>query len=99
MPFPIPNSGGGELRIDYPALGKIMRSPGVQALLNVKATAMLAALSSSGRGWTARYTSDRAVVAITVGIRGGAENAELKYGALSDAAASAGLEIKFKGGG
>lgn len=98
MPFELPH--GGELRVDYAGLGRIMKSPGVQSVLNQRAAAMAAILNddAKGRTWVESYTTDRRVVAITVGVEGGADNAELKSGILSEAALAVGLEVKLKGG-
>jgi hypothetical protein len=99
MPFALPE--GGELRIDYAGLGLVMKSPGVQAELNRRAAAMTSILAEEAKGriWVERYTTDRAVVSVTIGIEGGAANAELKTGIISDAALRAGLEVKTRPAG
>ena len=99
MPFPLP--AGGELRIDYAGLGEMMKSPGIQAQLNQRAAVMAQILNSvaPGRIWVNNYATDRAVVAVTIGVQGSPTDVEAKNGYISDAALQAGLEVKLKPAG
>ncbi len=94
--YDLPN--GGELVLDYEAIGKLLRSPGMRGLMAEAATSIAAiALNAEGveRVWVETYTTDRGAAAVTIAVRGG-EDAELKYGILSDAALAAGLEYAQK---
>jgi hypothetical protein len=71
--------GGGELHLDYDAVGALLRSSAMQGLM------------------ADAYTTDRGAASVTIAVRGG-DDAELKYGILSDAALQVGLEYAQKGG-
>lgn len=89
---------GGELHLSYDAIGDLLRGPLMQGLMAETAN-NVAAIALAGEGvervWVDTYTTDRGAAAVTIAVRGG-ENAELKYGILSDAALSAGLEYRQK---
>lgn len=99
MPYSLP--GGGELHLDYAAIGRFLKGPAMQGLMAEQA-ANVAAIALAGEGvervWVDTYTTDRGAAAVTIAVKGG-EDAELKYGILSDAALAAGLEYAQKGGG
>lgn len=98
MPYDLP--GGGELHLDYAAIGKFLKSPGMRGLMAEAANAV-AAIALGGEGvervWVETYTTDRGAASVTIAVRGG-NDAEVKYGILSDAALSAGLEYAQKAG-
>jgi len=91
---------GGELVLDYDAIGKLLRGAPMQGLM-AEAANSVAAIALGGEGvqrvWVETYTTDRGAAAVTIAVTGG-EDAEIKYGILSDAALSAGLEYKQKAG-
>jgi hypothetical protein len=92
--------GGGELHLDYDAVGALLRSSAMQGLMADAAHAV-AAIALAGEGvervWVDTYTTDRGAASVTIAVRGG-DDAELKYGILSDAALQVGLEYAQKGG-
>lgn len=96
--YELPN--GGELVLDYAAVGKFLRSPQMRGLMGEAANA-IAAIALGGEGvervWVDTYTTDRGAAAVTIAVKGG-DDAEVKYGILSDAALQAGLEYAQKGG-
>lgn len=96
MPYQLEN--GGELHLDYDAIGKLLKGPLMQGLMAEAANAV-AAIALGGEGvqtvWVDTYTTDRGAAAVTIAVRGG-DDAEVKYGILSDAALSAGLEYRQK---
>lgn len=98
MPYAL--EGGGELVLDYQAIGTFLKSPQMRGLMQEAANAV-AVIATSGEGvervWVDTYTTDRGAAAVTIAVKGG-EDAELKYGILSDAALSAGLEYAQKAG-
>lgn len=91
---------GGELHLDYAAVGKVLRGAPMQALMADAANAV-AAIALGGEGvqsvWVDTYTTDRGAAAVTIAVVGG-DDAEIKYGILSDAALQVGLEYAQKGG-
>ncbi len=93
--------GGGELHLDYGAVGELLRSPGMQGLM-AQAAHAVAGIALGGEGvqqvWVDTYTTDRGAASVTIAVRGG-DDAELKYGILSDAALQVGLEYAQKAGG
>lgn len=90
--------GGGELVTDYAAIGKLLRGAPMQGLM-AEAAHAVAGVAGSGEGvervWVETYTTDRGAAAVTIAVRGG-DDAEVKYGILSDAALSVGLEYAEK---
>lgn len=99
MPYQLPN--GGELVLDYAAVGALLRSAGMRSLMTEMAH-RVAAIAVGGEGvervWVDSYTTDRSAAAVTIAVKGG-EDGELKYGILANAATAAGLEYSQKGGG
>ena len=91
---------GGELVLDYEAVGRFLKSRAMQGLMADAANA-IAAIALGGEGvervWVDTYTTDRGAAAVTIAVRGG-DDAELKYGILSDAALQVGLEYAQKAG-
>lgn len=91
---------GGELHLDYDAVGRFLKGPAIQGLM-AEAANSVAAIALGGEGvervWVDTYTTDRGAAAVTIAVRGG-DDAELKYGILSDAALQAGLEYAQKAG-
>lgn len=97
-PYSLPN--GGEIVLDYAAIGRFLKSPGMRGLMGEAANAVAAiALDGPGveRVWVNTYTTDRGAASVTIAVRGG-EDSEVKYGILSDAALGVGLEYAQKGG-
>ena len=96
MPYDLP--GGGELHLDYAAIGKFLKSPAMRGLMAEAANAV-AAIALDGEGvervWVETYTTDRGAAAVTIAVKGGADS-EIKYGILSDAALGVGLEYAQK---
>lgn len=98
MPYDLP--GGGELHLDYEAIGKFLKSPAMRGLMQEAANAVaITALAGEGveRTWVDTYTTDRGAAAVTIAVKGGSD-AELKYGILSDAALAVGLDYAQKAG-
>ena len=96
--YELPN--GGELVLDYGAIGRLLRGAPMQGLM-AEAAHAVAAVAIGGEGvervWVDTYTTDRGAAAVTIAVTGG-EDSELKYGILSDAALSVGLEYAQKAG-
>ena len=92
---------GGELHLDYEAVGKFLRSPQMRGLMAEAANAV-AAVAVGGEGvqrvWVDTYTTDRGAASVTIAVKGG-DDSEVKYGILSDAALGVGLEYAQKAGG
>lgn len=97
MPYPL--AGGGELHLDYRAIGRILRSAEMRGMM-AQAANTIAAIALGGEGvekvWVDTYTTDRGAASVTIAVEGG-EDSELKYGILSNAALRAGLEYAQKG--
>lgn len=89
-----------ELHLDYEAVGRFLKSPAMRGLMAEYANTV-AAIAIDGEGvqnvWVETYTTDRGAAAVTIAVRGG-NDAEVKYGILSDAALQAGLEYAQKAG-
>lgn len=92
--------GGGELQVDYEGVGRLLRSRQMRGLMQEAANAV-AAIALGGEGvqqvWVDTYTTDRGAASVTISVVGG-DQAEVKYGILSDAAISVGLEYAQKAG-
>lgn len=85
-------SRGFELHLDYGAVGNVLRSSDVAAVMRHKAEEVAAIVRPSAtETFVDDYVTDRAAASVTV--IDWDEAHELKYGDLTDAAAAAGLEV------
>lgn len=86
-------AGRLDLKLDYAAIGAVLRDPEMGAACADAAQAVAGVMRARGvRSVTvSTYTTDRAAASVTMSAS--AEGQELKYGTLTDAAESLGLEV------
>lgn len=91
----VPLAGGGELHIDYRALGSVMRGPEVQGVVLEYAHQIASAVAGDyAYVYVDKYTTDRAATQVAVlDFAGDAYDRELLYAPLITAARASGLDV------
>lgn len=87
-----------ELHLDHKAIGELLMSSEMRKITGPAAAAVAAAVDGHGKPVRVRsYTTDRVAEAVSIAHPAGLA-IEAKYGALSRAAASVGLQVRSNHG-